>query len=182
MPNEERGHDPAKFPTCTMRRDQAYRAPDGTRLPESRCGHISCEKAGQTVSPAYCETCPLRRELPKKPTDLDCPITAPEYRQPKLLTDGTLVYERPADDGYFHALPDVPTGYKRKSTDKASDDAWVFVPLWPKCLDRKYANKMKPCGCIEMVQVCNSQSCEYNGKPVTTTICEACPLRRVHAA
>jgi hypothetical protein len=100
-------------------------------------------------------------------------ITVRSFKQPKLLADGTLVYEK---TGWERPVP--PAGYKAKSNDRDSPDAWVLVPIWPRCVDRKFSNNMKPCGCVNVVQVCNSREASTYLQIVTPDVCEQCPLRR----
>lgn len=162
-----------KYLPCIRRQDIVYLDLDGTKVLKQRCTHQSSAHYGTDVSVAICEACPVRVIPELRHLVPNLPVTARDFEEPKIKPDGTIVYPRTGLEP-----PVVPGGYKRKSDDIRADDAWVFVPLWSPCVDRGMANKVRPCGCIEVYQFCMSNKVTPYGQRVEPDTCEACTVRR----
>ena len=95
----------------------------------------------------------------------------PNSPAPVIQGDGTIVYTKVGWEP-----PLVPPGYKRKSDELTSQDAWVLVRVEPLC---KFCNlktfKRASCSCLRIVPVC-----EYNGKSENIQLnqCESCPNKK----
>jgi hypothetical protein len=125
------------------------------------------------VTPDHCKACVLR--VPKK-EHADKTANRPtirDFQEPKLMDDGSLVYPRTGWEP-----PKVPEGYRRKSDDIRSSDAWVFIPEWPGCVDRVMSNTVSACGCVHINAFCGSKTAENKGKQINVNACVGCPHRR----
>lgn len=151
---------------------------DGSRGEKMRCAHLVCESYAKNVTAEICASCPLRVPIPVIPPNYkEQQVTARDFQQPKAMPDGSLVYEK---TGLGLDPPICPGGYKRKSEDFSTNDAWVFVPLWPECRDRQQVNTVSPCGCISVHPFCTSAAIgnDKNNRLVVLNDCEGCPAAR----
>lgn len=161
------------FPPCLRRSDLHLVDREGEKTPISRCAHSGCDKFAKDVTPADCAGCILRvaGRLPVPAYILH--DSTRDFQQPTLLEDGSIAYPKTGWEP-----PKCPDGYKPKSTDPKSADAWVFTPLSPPCADRHQYNGTLPCGCIKVTQVCVSRDSGHFGKAVDPEVCQTCPVRR----
>lgn len=160
---------------CEKRQEQQYHNTDGSLRPLHRCNHPSSAMYVKEVTPADCAECPFRIATKLRPPEYrETHLTIRNFGQPKLLEDGSLVYPRQGWEP-----PSTPAGYKPKSTDPRSDDAWVFLPMLKHCVDRQMVNTVKPCGCINVILMCESPTSEHRGKLVDMHKCDACPVARL---
>lgn len=162
-----------KWVQCTSRQEIVQFNKDGTKTPAARCAHQACSRFNTALAPADCAACPLRTVSALRPGFGHAKIHKRDYPEPRIMEDRSLVYQR-----VDKKPPSVPAGYRRKSEDLSSDDAWVFIPDWPVCEDREMASTLQKCGCIKMDAMCASRACNRYGLPVTPDICAQCPLRR----
>lgn len=73
-------------------------------------------------------------------------------RKPRLLIDGTVVYNKL--DGDWEPPPLLP-GYRRKSNDPASLDAWILVPKRKMCQYMEFEQYRPPtCDCFRVRLLC----------------------------
>lgn len=95
----------------------------------------------------------------------------PVAKKPELLKDGTIVYEK---EGW--EPPPAPPGYRRKSEDPKSKDAWVLVPEQPFCIYVEFEKKKaEGCGCERYSLICTRE-----GKRILLLqkeTCQECPHR-----
>ena len=95
----------------------------------------------------------------------------PEPLPPEIQEDGTIVYPKIGWEP-----PPVPPGYKRKSDDLGSEDAWTLVRIQPLCRFCKLVQvKRGNCGCLRVVPTCT-----YRGKSENIDVdrCESCPDKK----
>ena len=72
-----------------------------------------------------------------------------EHGRPRLLSDGTITYPHRGWEP-----PPVPAGYRRKSADLKSADAWIMLPVLPACEDRCMTPAFGPCGACKITYTC----------------------------
>ncbi len=104
----------------------------------------------------------------RMPPGRNIPAEAPEVPPPRILDDATIVYEKVGWEP-----PPVPPGYKRKSDDFKSRDAWILVRIEPMCKHCKLVQIRKPgCDCLRIVPTCT-----YHGKSENIQLdqCSSCP-------
>lgn len=92
-------------------------------------------------------------------------------RAPVIQEDGTVVYTMVGWEP-----PAVPPGYKRKSTDLTSPDAWVLIRTEPLCKFCKLKTfKRASCNCVRIVPTCT-----YHGKSENIKLdqCKSCPNKK----
>ncbi len=88
---------------------------------------------------------------------------------PRLLPDGVLVYPKKGTP------PPVPEGYRRKSDNLTSPDAWIMLPLWRDCPFRICeTSRREDCRCITYVYFCGHP--HYNRPRLTISMCKSCTL------
>lgn len=133
-----------------------------------QCTHMSCSQFSKAVTEDVCDTCPLRQEITPRIYDHSTTHDL-AYGAPKVLDDGTLVYEKKGFEP-----PQEHDGYRRKSNDLRSPEAWQFVPVWPPCRHRKFMNGIKPCGCLRITAVCVCEQCPLFRGQVSLAQCESC--------
>jgi hypothetical protein len=95
----------------------------------------------------------------------------PQPKAPKIHDDGSIVYEKTNWEP-----PPVPPGYKRKSDDLTSPDAWVLVRTEPLCEHCKLVQlHRESCDCVRVIPTCT-----YRGKAQNIQLdqCDACPNRK----
>jgi hypothetical protein len=94
-------------------------------------------------------------------------------RKPQLLKDGTIVYTKAETDW---EPPPVPVGYKRKSNNPQSSDAWILIPEKPFCIHIEFEKKpAQSCGCERYFL-----NCTRNGNKVLILreeTCQECPYK-----
>lgn len=163
-----------KWLPCVKRQEITLCGRDGSKKTIQRCAHQASSHFTQDVTAEDCSSCPLRMFTKLRLIDYTAlQINGREFGEPKLMEDGSLVYPRTGWEP-----PRVPEGYNRKSDDPKSDDAWVFLPEWPPCVDREMANTVLPCGCIKMNAICASLVSGKHGSRVSVDLCRQCPVRR----
>lgn len=159
---------------CIKRRTIDLYNKDGSKGEIHRCAHLSCSQHGQDVSPENCAECPLRIEQDfRSISNNERMVARRDFQQPKILRDGTMIYPKTGWEP-----PKCPDGYEPKSANPRDPNAWVFIPKWPKCLDRKMINTVENCGCIQINSLCTSKDSEFNGQLVVLKMCEDCPVKR----
>ncbi len=72
--------------------------------------------------------------------------------RPHRMSDGALVYIKRGWEP-----PAVPDGYKRKSNDFKSPDAWVMIPVLPLCRTRTFTEEKGSCGATKITYYCDGQ-------------------------
>jgi hypothetical protein len=128
------------------------------------CNHPDAGPYKNQVKRAMCEVCPVRTNSEE-----------PTFRA-EVLPDGTIVYERKPGDW---EPPRDHKGYRRKSNDPKSDDAWVFIPDWPQCPNRSLNTQRKTgCGCLLVEMTCKDRRSPSFGKEVELETCQECTLIR----
>lgn len=172
------GVKPEEMLPCMKRNPIVRVENDGSIRAIFRCANQICEKFTLNVIQDDCSTCAVRVPIPVVPKGYvaDPPPKPGErsFKEPKLMPDGSIVYEKVGWE-----IPPPHPGYRRKSNDPNSPDAWVFVPLALPCLDRMMINHIKPsCGCLQVNAICVSETSGYKNHTVTHMICEKCPVRR----
>lgn len=96
---------------------------------------------------------------------------AKRYLTPRKLANGVVVYPKRG----WEPPPPIE-GYRRKSTNPRSNDAWVFIPEWMDCPFRvEEIRRRENCRCLTLVNTCTHP--KMQGRVVGTAICEACTLR-----
>lgn len=94
-----------------------------------------------------------------------------KYLTPRKLADGTVIYPKCG----WEPPPSIE-GYRRKSNNPRSIEAWMFVPEWVDCSFRaEETRRRESCRCLTLVNVCKHP--KMQGKVVGTAICDACKLR-----
>lgn len=145
---------------CIRRRPVIFMEKDGSTGVHPTCCERGCAFFGREVNCQDCAECPLRiRGF--GPLAIDNVPVDPKsrtFKQPRILEDGTMIYEKVGFEP-----PSLPPGYKRKSDDPHSEDAWVLVPLWPSCKHRESIWQPAPCGCMGLLTFCTklNQSAPY---------------------
>jgi hypothetical protein len=98
------------------------------------------------------------------------------YTQPHRLDDGTLIYPRRG----WEPPPPIE-GYRRKSNNPRSADAWIFVPCWSDCKFRRSEQvKKEGCRCVTFFHTCTNDLVGV-GRVVTTSICAHCKVSVLNA-
>lgn len=163
------------------------RGPDGERfvckpgrnpkpdLPFAELLKRPCYLKPREVSAADCLAC-TDREPPMGVEELARFVSVealPEVvdEAPAVLPDGTIVFRRPPGST---APPPVPAGYRRRSSDITSDDAWILVPDFDPCrYFRLIETRAEDCDCIRLQPRCVRDS----GSELAKDTCAACPHR-----
>lgn len=92
-----------------------------------------------------------------------------KYSKPRVLSNGTLIYPKRGTP------PPLPEGFRRKSDNLVSPDAWVMIPLWRDCPFRiRQTSQREDCKCITYVYFCGHPKNEKT--PLTVGLCEKCLL------
>lgn len=86
------------------------------------------------------------------------------HGRPREILTGELVYPKRGWEP-----PPVPEGYRRKSDDLRTTDAWVMVPVLPECTKRSEQVTYSRCGAAVY-----SYLCTLRGAKVTAKQCLAC--------
>ena len=95
---------------------------------------------------------------------------AKKYLTPRKLPDGSIMYPKRG----WEPPPPIE-GYRRKSMNPRSSDAWVFIPEWLDCPFRvEKTQRRESCRCLTLVNICIHP--KMRGKIVSTNICDACTL------
>jgi hypothetical protein len=140
---------------------------DGQKTDSHVCRNQACETFAQPAEDEVCGACPLRqaKPVPVQPLKSVIPFDR-SFPQPKILPDGSIQYEKTGWEP-----PGPHPGYERKQ-----DDPWTFVPLWRPCEHRQMANRVKPCGCIDVRMFCMHSGCGQYRRRVTPEVCRGCPF------
>lgn len=91
------------------------------------------------------------------------------FERPRIFADGIVSYPKKG----WEPPPPIE-GYRRKSENARSADAWTFVPEWPACVHRTIEYVEKPCGAINVVA-----RCKMYPDPVFFPFCQSCGRREV---
>jgi hypothetical protein len=95
-----------------------------------------------------------------------------KYVRPRKMPDGSLAYPKRG----WEPPPSIP-GYKRKSSNPHSADAWIFLPVWQPCVYRDEIEvSRRACGCISYSYICIHPDDVCNGCTVSADICNECKL------
>ncbi len=114
--------------------------------------------------------------MPRNETDQRCrhcddaKVGTKKFGKARRLPDGSYLFRKKGWEP-----PPCPEGYVR---DKA--DAWHFLPLMPTCDFRISTPRIKICGAIDVINVCNCDGCPLRQQTVVPDQCRACPLRKVN--
>ena len=84
--------------------------------------------------------------------------------RPRETSDGELVYPKRGWEP-----PPVPDGYRRKSPDLRTSDAWVMIPILPECNVREPRIEYANCGAARY-----SYFCALRNATVTARQCLEC--------
>jgi len=87
--------------------------------------------------------------------------------RPHRMSDGTLVYIKKGWEP-----PAVPEGYRRKSNNLKSPDAWILIPVLPPCETRESTEEMGRCGAIKIMYHCRGARIH------DLTTCHKCTRRK----
>lgn len=71
------------------------------------------------------------------------------HKRPRFMKDGVMAYPKRGWEP-----PPVPAGYRRKSDNLRSADAWIFIPLLPECRHRQRTVSYGPCGAASITYTC----------------------------
>lgn len=71
------------------------------------------------------------------------------HGRPRFMADGTIVYPKRGWEP-----PPIPAGYRRKSDNLRSADAWIMLPVLPDCQQRQIITKETPCGAVKITYRC----------------------------
>lgn len=86
------------------------------------------------------------------------------HGRPRFLSDGTIAYPKRGWEP-----PPVPAGYRRKSANLQSADAWVMLPVMTPCEHRSTSTAYGPCGACKISYFCKGQRIH------DLSICTRCP-------
>lgn len=123
------------------------------------CRNTKSASYNRIVTPDECNECVL-----SGPETIDEDIAA--HGRPRLLDDGVIAYPKRGWEP-----PAVPAGYRRKSDDLRSPDAWTFIPILPPCKHRVREIDFTHCGNARV-----KFTCSLTGSRVTT-YCNTCENR-----
>lgn len=126
------------------------------------------------VTSEECLNCVMREpeRLPRPGLDVEeifstketaLPQDTTTHARPRIFADGTIAYPK---RGWEPPL--VPAGYRRKSDDLRSSDAWVFLPVLNPCKHRSKTIKYSRCGAAQVVY-----DCQFLGQ-VQPPQCQGC--------
>lgn len=73
------------------------------------------------------------------------------HGRPNKASDGVLSYPKRGWEP-----PKVPDGYRRKTNDLKSADAWIFIPILPSCKHRTSVTGTGHCGAQSIKYSCKS--------------------------
>lgn len=144
---------------------------------------LYCTRNGKSevVTEAGCAACPKHssKEKPVEKPKAEMPkIVVPEkskaqltHKRPRLLANGVIAYPMKGWEP-----PAVPHGYRRKSDNLRSADAWVFIPIMEHCKHRKREITYTPCGNATVTHTCGKKDFQSFGSRVVT-FCNTCPER-----
>lgn len=71
------------------------------------------------------------------------------HGRPNKAADGTIIYPQRGWEP-----PSIPAGYRRKTTDLKSADAWTFIPLMEPCEHRTMETETGHCGAQSIKYFC----------------------------
>jgi hypothetical protein len=99
------------------------------------------------------------------------------FNKPHILDNGTLIYSKRGWEP-----PPLVDGYRRKSDNPKSSDAWIMFPEWQVCTFRQRIQKQREnCKCVTFSHVCSNLHVieKYGGQPPTVNLnictnCEFC--------
>lgn len=128
---------------CKARQRVVCVARDGSKREVHRCANMRCLFFTKEVGDE-CDTC----QHAIVPTTFKRTVE-PAIGKARLLDDGTLVVEKVGWEP-----PAVPKGYRRKSNDLRSEDAWVFLSEYPACPKRQLLLDQAPCGKLDVKAIC----------------------------
>jgi len=86
------------------------------------------------------------------------------HARPRIFKDGVIAYPK---RGWEPPL--APAGYKRKSDNLKSPDAWVFLPILDACGHRTQSITYSACGAAKI-----TYHCDLHGT-VQPPQCQSCP-------
>jgi hypothetical protein len=143
---------------------------------------LHCTRNGKSevVTESGCATCPKHsKEKPvEKPKEEMPKIVIPEvskaqltHKRPRLLANGVIAYPMKGWEP-----PAIPSGYRRKSTNLRSADAWVFIPTIEPCKHRERKIEYSPCGNAKVEFYCRHETCKFKGSRIVTA-CNDCEDR-----
>ena len=119
----------------------------------------------RTVTAEVCQRCTEQEEVTIRPK----PAPPKPRAKPKLGEGGSIIYKK---EGW--EPPPTPPGYRRKSNDLESDDAWVMVPEHPLCQHLKLVEVEKEsCGCLRLIP-----TCKLDNETIQPGQCERCPNKK----
>lgn len=98
------------------------------------------------------------------------------HYDPHEMPGGILCYPKRGEPP-----PDME-GYRRKSNNPRTADAWIFLPLWQDCSYRQktFVRRDIGCKCTRVSMVCGDENNAAYQKPLSLKTCDACfALRNV---
>lgn len=111
------------------------------------CNSKGSPEYKQRVTEDICNQCRVREGANQKEnrTVVDKPFNL----RPRFMPDGVIVYPKRGWEP-----PPVPIGYRRKSENLKSVDAWIFIPTMPICLQRTHEVEYGHCGACKITYYC----------------------------
>ncbi len=76
-------------------------------------------------------------------------MSDPTHGRPRIMVDGVMTYPKRGWEP-----PPVPAGYRRKSANLRTADAWIFIPLLPVCEYRIQTISYGSCGAASITYTC----------------------------
>lgn len=147
--------------SCKARQRIVCVARDGSQKEIHRCANMACSRFMSEVA-GECDTC-TEAVLPEPLKPLPV-LPEPPPPKARMMDDGTVVVEKIGWEP-----PAVPKGYRRKSKDLRSDDAWVLLPEYPECPKRRLILDQARCGKVDVKAICRD-----GPKMVNLETCRKC--------
>lgn len=111
------------------------------------CNHKDSVEYKNRVTEDDCNSC-FSREGANQPEDRIV-ANKPFNLRPRFMSDGVIAYPKRGFEP-----PPVPPGYRRKSEDLKSSDAWILIPTLPACPQRTHEVEYGTCGACKITYYC----------------------------
>ena len=128
-------------------------------------GCTTCEETGRDLKEMQAAVI-ARMNLANKPP-CPCEQHVGNFGKARVMADGSIVYSQKG-----HEPPPEIEGFRRDP-----GNAWRFIKLWKPCIHRIQAQKVKPCGAIGLLTICNNEALPCRGSEVTFAECQVCPYQ-----
>jgi len=76
-------------------------------------------------------------------------VSSPSHGRPRIMSDGVITYPKRGWEP-----PSIPAGYRRKTENLKSADAWIFIPILPECQHRPQEIEHGHCGACKITYFC----------------------------